>query len=97
MALGERAVRARPTRPAGGWSSCGEPLNAEVVSFFRSVWGVTPMDHYGSSEFGLPVGNLAAVDMTVKPGSMGLPLPGHRMAVVDDDGVEMPGARWAIS
>ena len=89
MALGERAVRARPTR-LRRIGSCGEPLNAEVVHFFRSVWGVTPMDHYGSSEFGLPVGNLAAVDMTVKPGSMGLPLPGHRMAVVDDDGVEMP-------
>jgi acetyl-CoA synthetase len=88
MALGERAVRARPTR-LRRVGSCGEPLNAEVVGFFRSVWGVTPMDHYGSSELGLPVGNLGAVDMTVKPGSMGLPLPGHRMAVVDDDGVEV--------
>jgi acetyl-CoA synthetase len=89
MALGEEAVRARPTglRCVG---SCGEPLNAEVVSFFGSVWGVTPMDHYGSSEFGLPVGNLAAVDMPVKPGSMGLPLPGHTVAIVDDDGAERP-------
>ena len=72
-------------------SSCGEPLNAEVVSFFRSVWDVTVMDHYGSSEFGLVIGNLAAVDMAVKPGSMGLPLPGTRMAIVDDDGAELPG------
>ena len=88
MALGERVVRAQAQ-----WirclSSCGEPLNAEVVAFFRSVWGRTPMDHYGSSEFGLPIGNLNAVDMTVRPGSMGLPLPGCRMAVVDDDGAEV--------
>jgi acetyl-CoA synthetase len=89
MALGERRVRARPTR-LRALSSCGEPLNAEVVSFFRAAWGVTPMDHYGSSELGLPVGNLNAVDMTVKPGSMGVPLPGHRMAIVDDDGGEVP-------
>jgi acetyl-CoA synthetase len=89
MALGERAVRARPTR-LRCVGSCGEPLNAEVVSFFRSVWNVTPMDHYGSSEFGLPIGNLNAVDMTVKPGSMGRPLPGHEVAIVDDDAAEVP-------
>jgi acetyl-CoA synthetase len=89
MALGEGALRARPTR-LRRVSSCGEPLNAEVVGFFRSAWNVTPMDHYGSSEFGLPIGNLNAVDMVVKPGSMGLPLPGHRMAVVDDAGAEVP-------
>jgi acetyl-CoA synthetase len=91
MALGESVVHARPRR-LRRVSSCGEPLNAEVVGFFRSVWDVTPMDHYGSSELGLPIGNLNAVDMVVKPGSMGRPLPGHRMAVVDDDGAEvLPG------
>src|SRR6185503_10897991 len=56
------------------------------------------MDHYGSSEFGLAVGNLNAVDMDVKRGSMGLPLPGVRMAVVDDDGVEVkPGVVGQIA
>jgi len=89
MALGEHVVRARPTR-LRSIGSCGEPLNAEVVSFFRSAWNVTPMDHYGSSEFGLPIGNLNAVDMIVKPGSMGLPLPGHEVTIVDDDGAEVP-------
>jgi acetyl-CoA synthetase len=70
-------------------SSCGEPLNAEVVTFFRRHWGVTVMDHYGSSEFGLPIGNWNGLGMEVKPGSMGLPLPGRVMAVVDDDGREV--------
>jgi acetyl-CoA synthetase len=88
MALGETAVRRRPHR-LRSVSSCGEPLNPEVVAFFRAAWGLTPMDQYGASEFGLPIGNFNALDMTVKPGSMGLPLPGCRMAVVDDAGAEV--------
>jgi acetyl-CoA synthetase len=71
-------------------SSCGEPLNGEVVSFFQRVWGVTPMDHFGATEFGLPIGNHNAVDMVVKPGSMGLPAPGQDMAVVDEAGAVLP-------
>jgi acetyl-CoA synthetase len=67
-------------------SSCGEPLNAEVVRFFREHWSVTVRDQYGSSELGLPIGNFATMEMTVKPGSMGLPLPGCEIAVVDDAG-----------
>ena len=70
-------------------SSCGEPLNAAVVGFFRERWGVTVMDQYGSSEHGLPIGNFGRIDMAVKPGSMGLPLPGCTMAVVDDQGREV--------
>jgi acetyl-CoA synthetase len=89
MALGEATVRQHRTTVRRA-SSCGEPLNAEVVNFFRSVWDVTVMDQYGSSEFGLPIGNCNAIAMDVKPGSMGLPLPGTCMAVVDDDGVEVP-------
>jgi acetyl-CoA synthetase len=91
MALGEAAVRDHPVR-VHAVSSCGEPLNPEVVTFFRRVWDVTVMDQYGSSEFGLPIGNFNAVDMAVKPGSMGIPMPGCRMAVVDDAGREaLPG------
>ena len=70
-------------------SSCGEPLNAAVVGFFREHWGVTVRDQYGSSEHGLPIGNFNRIDMTVKPGSMGLSLPGSTMAVVDDAGREV--------
>ncbi|MBI2204428.1 MAG: AMP-binding protein [Candidatus Rokubacteria bacterium] len=89
MALGaETARRYRVTLRCV--SCCGEPLNAEVVNFFRAEWGVTVTDHYGSSEFGLPIGNANALDMRVKPGSMGLPFPGLRMAVVDDEGRELP-------
>jgi acetyl-CoA synthetase len=81
-------------RPTGATvrviSSCGEPLNGEAVEFFRRAWNVTPMDHFGATEFGLPVGNHNAIAMAVKPGSMGLPAPGQRMAVVGDAGEELP-------
>ncbi|MBI1734052.1 MAG: AMP-binding protein [Candidatus Rokubacteria bacterium] len=97
MALGLDAVR-RHRVALRRVSSCGEPLNAEVVSFFRTAWDVTVMDHYGSSEFGLPIGNASALDMEVKPGSMGRPFPGCEMAVVDDDGREVaPGVVGQIA
>jgi acetyl-CoA synthetase len=71
-------------------SSCGEPLNAEVVEFFRDAWGVVPMDHFGATEFGLPIGNHNGLSMQIKAGSMGLPAPGQCMAVVSDAGEELP-------
>ena len=89
MALGEKAVSS-PDLALRCVGSCGEPLNAEVVDFFRKVWRVTPLDHYGSSEFGMPVGNYQALKLAVKPGSMGRPMPGYVMAIVDDDGNELP-------
>jgi acetyl-CoA synthetase len=88
MALPEDTRRRYPVRVHKA-SSCGEPLNAEVVAFFQRHWGITVMDQYGSSEFGLPIGNCNALSMEVRPGSMGLPLPGCTMAVVDDEGREV--------
>ena len=71
-------------------SSCGEPLNSEVIRFFQKTLGLTPRDHFGSSENGLPLGNFNALDAEVKPGSMGLPMPGFEMSVIDDDGHALP-------
>jgi len=88
MALGATVVRRRAVA-LRAISSCGEPLNAEVVEFFRRVWNVTVMDHYGASEFGLPIGNFNTPAVPVKPGSMGLPMPGCTMAVVDEAGQEL--------
>jgi acetyl-CoA synthetase len=89
MALDEQIVR-ESRIGLRAISSCGEPLNAKVVEFFRSAWSLTPMDHFGATEFGLPVGNYNALEMAVRPGSMGLPSPGYRMAIVDDGGKELP-------
>jgi acetyl-CoA synthetase len=71
-------------------SSCGEPLNSEVIRYFREALGLTPKDHFGSSENGLPLGNFNALDAEVKPGSMGLPMPGFEMSIIDDNGIELP-------
>jgi acetyl-CoA synthetase len=89
MALDEQILRAARIR-LRAISSCGEPLNAKVVEFFQHLWRLTPMDHFGATEFALPIGNYNALEMAVKPGSMGLPSPGYRMAIVNDDGQELP-------
>lgn len=85
MALGEEQVRPSRSR-LRAISSCGEPLNAKVVEFFRNAWDITPMDHFGATELALPIGNYNALDMEVKAGSMGLPSPGYQMAIVDEAG-----------
>ncbi|MBR0669613.1 acyl-CoA synthetase [Neoroseomonas soli] len=90
MALGEGSVR-RPDIAVRSIMSCGEPLNAECVTFFRRVWGVTPLDQFGSSEHGLPIGNRFVDRDAVRPGSMGKPLPGQRIAIVDEAGAVQPG------
>jgi acetyl-CoA synthetase len=71
-------------------SSCGEPLNSEVIRFFDETLGLTPRDQFGSSENGLPLGNFNALDAKVKPGSMGLPMPGFEMSIIDEDGRALP-------
>jgi acetyl-CoA synthetase len=61
--------------------SAGEPLNPEVMQRVREAWGLTIRDGYGQTELPLAVGNVPG--MPVKPGSMGLPLPGVPIVLVD--------------
>jgi acetyl-CoA synthetase len=61
--------------------SAGEPLNPEVLDQVREAWGLTIRDGYGQTELPLAVGNVPG--MPVKPGSMGLPLPGVPIVLVD--------------
>ena len=68
--------------------SAGEPLNPEVIKTFRDAFDVTIHDGYGQTENTLLVGNFPG--MEIRPGSMGLPSPGHRVGVVDEDGAELP-------
>ena len=56
--------------------SAGEPLNPEVIDQVRRQWGLTLRDGFGQTETTL-LGRQRA-GMPVKPGSMGLPLPGIR-------------------
>ena len=68
--------------------SAGEPLNPEVIKAFRDAFGLTVYDGYGQTENTLLVANAPATQ--IKPGSMGLPTPGHEVAVIDDQGNEQP-------
>jgi acetyl-CoA synthetase len=60
----------------------GEPLNPEVIERVRRAWGLTIRDGYGQTETTAQVGNPPG--QPVKPGSMGRPLPGYRIALLDE-------------
>ncbi|WP_245831741.1 acyl-CoA synthetase [Oceanobacillus senegalensis] len=68
------------------FSSAGEPLNAEVVRFFKQNFGKEIYDHYGATELGMIINNYNSTDMEVKPGSMGFPSPGYNVKLVDEGG-----------
>jgi acetyl-CoA synthetase len=61
--------------------SAGEPLNPEVINQIRRVWGVTIRDGYGQTEMTAVVANTSG--SVVKDGSMGRPLPGCPVVLVD--------------
>jgi len=72
-----------PERPPGlrEVSSVGEPLNPEVIEQVREKWGLTVRDGYGQTETTAQIGNTPG--LLVKPGSMGKPLPGYRIVLID--------------
>ncbi|MDA8310486.1 MAG: AMP-binding protein [Actinomycetota bacterium] len=61
--------------------AAGEPLNPEVIAQVRQKWGLTIRDGYGQTETTASVANPPGAPM--KPGSMGRPLPGVPVALVD--------------
>ena len=61
--------------------SAGEPLNPEVIERVRREWGLTVRDGFGQTETTLQIGN--SPGQPVKLGSMGRPMPGFRIGLVD--------------
>lgn len=59
----------------------GEPLNPEVIEQVHRAWGLVVRDGYGQTETTAQIGNPPGA--TVKPGSMGRPLPGYVIDLVD--------------
>jgi len=65
-------------------TSAGEPLNPEVIAQVRDAWGVTIRDGFGQTETTAQIGNPPG--QPLKPGSMGRPLPGYPVVLLDTDG-----------
>jgi acetyl-CoA synthetase len=61
--------------------AAGEPLNPEVIEQVRKAWGITVRDGFGQTETTAQVGNTPG--QAVRAGSMGRPLPGYSVALVD--------------
>ncbi len=66
-------------------TSAGEPLNPEVIRAWKAgTGGLTVYDGYGQSETTVLVANYRS--MPVRPGSMGKPVPGWTVDVLDENG-----------
>jgi acetyl-CoA synthetase len=59
----------------------GEPLNPDVIARVEQAWGLTIRDGFGQTETTLQVGNTPG--QPVKAGSMGRPMPGVPVVLVD--------------
>jgi acetyl-CoA synthetase len=69
--------------------SAGEAVGDAVFAWCRDALGVPVNEMFGQTEMNYIVGNSHA-RWPARPGSMGRPYPGHRVAVIDDDGNECP-------
>lgn len=61
--------------------AAGEPLNPEVIERVKDAWGRTIRDGFGQTETTVQIANTPG--QPVKPGSMGRPVPGYRVALID--------------
>jgi len=69
--------------------SAGESVGVTVIEWAKEQLGVTINEMFGQTEINYVVGNCQAA-WPVKPGSIGRPYPGHRVAVIDAEGREVP-------
>jgi len=69
--------------------SAGESVGVTVIEWAKAELGVTINEMFGQTEINYVVGNCQAA-WPVKPGSIGRPYPGHRVAVIDEKGNELP-------
>ncbi len=72
-----------------GLMSAGEAVGDAVFAYCQNQLGVTVNEMFGQTEINYIVGNCARL-YPARPGSMGKGYPGHRVAVIDDEGNECP-------
>jgi acetyl-CoA synthetase len=95
-----RAVSA----PRGRWElelqtiGCGgEPLGEERFAWAKEELGIVINEFYGQTECNLVLANCNAI-MPARPGSMGRPVPGHHVAIIDEEGNELgPGEQGEVA
>ena len=75
--------------------AAGEPLNPEVIGQVQRAWGLTIRDGYGQTETTLQIASTPG--QVAQAGSMGWPLPGYDIALLDPDGAEAEEGEIAIS
>ncbi|MDE1181612.1 AMP-binding protein [Paraburkholderia sp.] len=73
----------------------GEPLNPEIIERVRHAWNITIRDGYGQTETTCQIGN--SPGQPVVPGSMGRPLPGYTIELVDADDQPVEEGEIALS
>ncbi len=69
--------------------SGGEALGRETLEWGTAELGLTINEFYGQTECNLVLASCAALGVS-RAGAIGLPVPGHRVAVIDDAGRELP-------
>jgi acetyl-CoA synthetase len=72
-----------------GLMSAGEAVGDAVFAYCRDHLGVVVNEMFGQTEINYVVGNCNRY-WPARPNSMGRPYPGHRVAVIDDEGNECP-------
>src|SRR5258708_17982686 len=65
-------------------SYAGEPMDSETAAWIEKTFGVVPASMYGTTEVGVVLVNYPALaGYCIKPGSLGKPVPGARVSVLD--------------
>ena len=79
-------------------SSAGEPLNPEVIRWFKEHLDVAINDHYGQTEMGMVLCNHHNLEHPMHMGAAGYASPGHRVVVLDENFNELhPGVPGILS
>ncbi len=75
--------------------SGGEPLGSDVLEWGRSRFGLTINEFYGQTEANLLVSNMAGL-LPPRPGSMGVAVPGHEVAILGEEGTPLPAGESGV-
>ena len=67
----------------------GETVGEDVIRWAKDALGATPHEAFGQTEAVMIIGNCTDF-MPIKPGSLGRPIPGHEIALLDTEGQPVP-------